>query len=293
MLFGKKNGTQFIGNGLIFDIPNKITDKITISNIEIKDLENTTPDYLNTGYNNTNDYDNGLFEAVETENTVYDETDSVEEKNELTLEQYNDLFNDAKTNIESTKTYGSQMDKNTASISGIKIGSTIDEVHNIMKEKTQETYAEKDFLVEYYSDDINVIYQIKNNNYYVTSISIRGRLETNTQIKIGDDFKKVIESYTKNNSLLQINKNPYNDGWLLYGNDDAVNLKNSEGYITNNAGGKNAYYLLNCFNPGGINQYYGVSSLVYFDDDVYMEYSIEDGKVYNIILALHEDTSEY
>lgn len=293
MLFGKKNGTQFIGNGLIFDIPNKITDKITISNIEIKDLENTTPDYLNTGYNNTNDYDNGLFEAVETENTVYDETDSVEAKTELTLEQYNDLFNDAKTNIESTKTYGSQMDKNTASISGIKIGSTIDEVHNIMKEKTQETYAEKDFLVEYYSDDINVIYQIKNNNYYVTSISIRGRLETNTQIKIGDDFKKVIESYTKNNNLLQINKNPYNDGWLLYGNDDAVNLKNSEGYITNSAGGKNAYYLLNCFNPGGINQYYGVSSLVYFDDDVYMEYSIEDGKVYNIILALHEDTSEY
>ena len=293
MLFGKKNGTQFIGNGLIFDIPNKITDKITISNFEIKDLENTTPDYLNTGYNNTNDYDNGLFEAVETENTVYDETDSVEEKNELTLEQYNDLFNDAKTNIESTKTYGSQMDKNTASISGIKIGSTIDEVHNIMKEKTQETYAEKDFLVEYYSDDINVIYQIKNNNYYVTSISIRGRLETNTQIKIGDDFKKVIESYTKNNNLLQINKNPYNDGWLLYGNDDAVNLKNSEGYITNSAGGKNAYYLLNSFNPGGINQYYGVSSLVYFDDDVYMEYSIEDGKVYNIILALHEDTSEY
>lgn len=293
MLFGKKNGTQFIGNGLIFDIPNKITDKITISNIEIKDLENTTPDYLNTGYNNTNDYDNGLFEAVETENTVYDETDSVEAKTELTLEQYNDLFNDAKTNIESTKTYGSQMDKNTASISGIKIGSTIDEVHNIMKEKTQETYAEKDFFVEYYSDDINVIYQIKNNNYYVTSISIRGRLETNTQIKIGDDFKKVIESYTKNNNLLQINKNPYNDGWLLYGNDDAVNLKNSEGYITNSAGGKNAYYLLNSFNPGGINQYYGVSSLVYFDDDVYMEYSIEDGKVYNIILALHEDTSEY
>ena len=293
MLFGKKNGTQFIGNGLIFDIPNKITDKITISNFEIKDLENTTPDYLNTGYNNTNDYDNGLFEAVETENTVYDETDSVEAKTELTLEQYNDLFNDAKTNIESTKTYGSQMDKNTASISGIKIGSTIDEVHNIMKEKTQETYAEKDFLVEYYSDDINVIYQIKNNNYYVTSISIRGRLETNTQIKIGDDFKKVIESYTKNNNLLQINKNPYNDGWLLYGNDDAVNLKNSEGYITNSAGGKNAYYLLNSFNPGGINQYYGVSSLVYFDDDVYMEYSIEDGKVYNIILALHEDTSEY
>ena len=293
MLFGKKNGTQFIGNGLIFDIPNKITDKITISNIEIKDLENTTPDYLNTGYNNTNDYDNSLFEAVETENTVYDETDSVEAKTELTLEQYNDLFNDAKTNIESTKTYGSQMDKNTASISGIKIGSTIDEVHNIMKEKTQETYAEKDFLVEYYSDDINVVYQIKNNHYYVTSISTRGRLETNTQIKIGDDFKKVIESYTKNNNLLQINKNAYNDGWVLYGNDDAVNLKNSEGYITNSTGGKNAYYLLNCYNPGGINQYYGVSSLVYFDDDVYMEYSIEDGKVYNIILALHEDTSEY
>lgn len=293
MLFGKKNGTTFIGNGLVFDVPEKITDKITINNIEIKDLENTTQNGSNTGYTNNNDYDSGLFEAVETENTVDDEEAFDETENEFTLEQYNDLFDSAKINIENIKTYGSQMDKNTASISGIKIGSTIDEVHNIMKEKAQETYGEKNSLVEYYSDDINVVYQMKNNNYYVTSISTRGRLKTNKQIKIGDNLRKVVESYTKNNKLSKINKNTYNDGLVLYGNDDAVNLKDLDGYVINGSSGKKAYYLLNCYNPGSIEQDYNVSSLLYFDDNVCMEYSIEDGNVANIDLSLREDTSEY
>ena len=205
---------------------------------EIKDLENTTQNGSNTGYTNNNDYDSGLFEAVETENTVDDEEAFDETENEFTLEQYNDLFDSAKINIENIKTYGSQMDKNTASISGIKIGSTIDEVHNIMKEKAQETYGEKNSLVEYYSDDINVVYQMKNNNYYVTSISTRGRLKTNKQIKIGDNLRKVVESYTKNNKLSKINKNTYNDGLVLYGNDDAVNLKDLDGYVINGSSGK-------------------------------------------------------
>ena len=64
MLFGKKNGTTFIGNGLVFDVPEKITDKITINNIEIKDLENTTQNGSNTGYTNNNDYDSGYLKLL-------------------------------------------------------------------------------------------------------------------------------------------------------------------------------------------------------------------------------------
>lgn len=288
MLFGKKNGTTFIGNGLVFDMPDKITDKITINNIEIKDLENTND--LNNGNNNTNDYDSDLFNAVETENTIsnLDETES-----ELTLEQYNKLLNNAKTNIENIKTYGSKMDKNTASISGIKIGSTIEEVHNIMKEKAQDTFAEENLFIEHYSDDINVSYQIKNNNYYVTSVSTMGRLKTDKQIKIGDDFQKVVESYTKNDKLSQIHKNDFNDGWVVYGNDNTVYLNNSEGHIFNNTSGKNAYYLLNCYTSSSTEQDYSYSSLFYFDDNVCMEYTIADGKVYSIDLSLYEGTPEY
>ena len=33
MLFGKENGTQIIGDGLIIDVPNKITDKVSIWNL--------------------------------------------------------------------------------------------------------------------------------------------------------------------------------------------------------------------------------------------------------------------
>ena len=39
MLFGKKNGTSFIGDGIELDIPDKITNKISVKNIQIVDVD--------------------------------------------------------------------------------------------------------------------------------------------------------------------------------------------------------------------------------------------------------------
>ena len=290
MLFGKKNGTEFIGNGLIFDIPDKITDKISIKNIEITDLENIDLDN-NTTKTNVND-NNNLFEEIQNENNTVD-TDSNETNEQFTLKQYNEFLSQSKKSIENIEANGSKMDKNTASISGIKINSTIDQVHNIIKETPGDTFIGEDIFVEYYSDDIIVEYKKKNNTYYVTSISTHGRLKSDRNIKVGSTLQNVIENYAKNNKLVQIYKNSYNNGWVLYGNDDAVNLKDVEGYVINSAGGKNAYYLLNSYSDDYIEQDYARSSLLYFDDDVCMEYFIEDGIVSEITLSIHEDMSDY
>lgn len=88
-------------------------------------------------------------------------------------------------------------------------------------------------------------------------------------------------------------ENTYTNGLLLYGNDDYANLEDSRGYLTNDASVKKAYYLLNIYTQGYIEQDYSISFLLYFDDNICMEYSIKDGKVTNIELSLRDDTSEY
>lgn len=160
--------------------------------------------------------DNRLFSAIDDSNTSDNnfgagDTNSVEndyvqkDENALTLEEYNKLFNNARSNLEKISSNESKMNKDTASISGIKIGTSIDEVHRILEDEHYEV----------------------------------------------------------------------------------------EGYVINDEGGQNAYYLLNSYIDGYSEEDYSRRTILYFDDDVCMEYYIYDGVVCEISLFIAEDMPEY
>ena len=296
MLFGKENGTQIIGDGLIIDVPNKITDKVFIENINTKDISGT---WYEKGKN-----DDRLFSAIDDSNTsddnwIADYTNTVEnsyaeqDENALNLEEYNKLFNNAKSNLEKISSNESKMSKDTASISGIKIGTSIDEVHHILEGEHYEVEDDEEFRSEQYIEGPTVVYEKKNNIFCVTSISTGDGLKTDVGIKVGDSEEDVIRSYAKDKKLFKVRKNLYDNGWVLYGDEKAADIKDVEGYVINDEGGQNAYYLLSSYIDGYSKEDYSRRTILYFDDDVCMEYYIYDGVVCEINLFIAEDMPEY
>lgn len=295
MLFGKENGTQIIGDGLMIDVPNKITDKVSIENINTEDISGT--------WYEKEKNDDRLFSAIDDSNTSDNnfgagDTNSVEndyvqqDENALTVEEYNKLFNNARSNLEKISSNESKMNKDTASISGIKIGISIDEVHRILEDEHYEVEGDEEFRREQYIEGPTVVYEKKNNIFCVTSISINDGFKTDVGIKVGDSEENVIRSYAKDENLFKIRKNLYDNGWVLYGDEKAADIKDVEGYVINDEGGQNAYYLLNSYIDGYSEEDYSRRTILYFDDDVCMEYYIYDGVVCEISLFIAEDMPE-
>lgn len=266
MLFGKKNGTEFIGNGLELDIPNKITDKIVVKNIKI-------------------------------ENYVEIEKDTQEdEQQELTTEEYSNLLIENQNSIEKIKSTGNKFDKNTASLSGIKIGSTIDEVHSVIKEEPEDSKFDGEDGAEHYSDDIHVYYRMKNNKYCVSDIMTSGRLITNTNIKVGDNYKKVIENYAKDDELLDIDINEYYRGWVLYGGNNAISnfmdYESGAEPVIKSLKEKNAYFMFSKYQKGDTQEENRYKEILYIDGDVYINFGIMDGLVSTITISNINETTE-
>ena len=294
MLFGKKNGTEFIGDGIGVNIPDKITDENTIKNLQVTDIQSDE------------NYDDIVDNLKNENNTISDQTNNVTDDNSITedinnqsklsLEEYSKLLEKTKAKIQSINSKGEKMDKNTASLSGIKIGSTLEEVHNLLKEKPENSSFDDDGYGEehYYSDDIIITYELKNNKYCVTYISSTGRLKTNTDIQVGDSVQKVIENNAKDSNILDINEDStYHKGWVLYGGVNATYIEDVEGYVKNSDGGKKAYCLVNNYHDDYSRETYQDIEILYFDDEVCMSYLVINGVVNDIELSPRNDMENY
>ncbi len=292
MLFGKKNGTEFIGDGIGVNIPDKITDENTIKNLYVTDIQ--SDENYDDIVDNLKNENNTI--ADQTNNNVTDDnsiTEDINNQSKLSLEEYSKLLEKTKAKIQGINSKGEKMDKNTASLSGIKIGSTLEEVHNLLKEKPKNSSFD-DYGVEHYSDDIVITYELKNNKYFVKSISSTGRLKTNTNIQVGDSVQKVIENNAKDSNILDINKDStYHKGWVLYGGDKATIIEDVEGYVTNSNEEKKAYCLVNNYYDGCSRDDYKRIEILYFDDDVCMSYSVVNGAVESIDLSVRDDMENY
>ena len=293
MLFGKKNGTSFTGDGISLDIPDKITNKIIVKNIQIIDVDpdNTNDDSIIKELDGNEDDDNVIFDEINDNDSLHED---INETSKITLEEYSNLLEKTKQNIQNINSKGEKLDKNTAALSGIKIGSIVDDVHKILKEKPENSEFDGDgYGAEQYSDDIAITYEFKNNKYCVKSISGAGRLKTNTNIKVGDSVKKVIENNAKDEKLLNINENLYDNGWVLYGGTDAAYIVDIEGYVKNSDEGKKAYCLVNNYNKDYSKEDYKRIEILYFDGDVCMSYSVTNGIVDSIELSVRDDMENY
>lgn len=279
MLFGKKNGTSFIGDGIIFDIPDKITNKIIVKNIQIIDVDSDNNTIKELDGNEVDD--NNMFDKIDDDNSLFE---NINGKSKITLEEYSTLLKKTKRDIQNINSKGEKFDKNTAALSGIRIGSTVDDVHKLLKEKPEYSEFDDDGCEEY-SDGITIVYELKNNKYCVKYIFNNGRLKTNTNIQVGDSVQKVIENNAKDNKLININENLYNKGWVLYGGTNAAYIGSDEGDVKNSSRGKKAYYLVSNYSDDSWREDYESIEIIYFDDDVCMRYSITNGIVDKIELS--------
>ena len=83
MLFGKKNGTSFIGDGIIFDIPDKITNKIIVKNIQIIDVDSDNNTIKELNGNEVDD--NNMFDKIDDDNSLFE---NINGGSKITLEEY-------------------------------------------------------------------------------------------------------------------------------------------------------------------------------------------------------------
>ena len=79
----------------------------------------------------------------------------------------------------------------------------------------------------------------------------------------------------------------------MYGDEKAADIKDVEGYVINDEGGQNAYYLLSSYIDGYSKEDYSSRTILYFDDDVCIKYYTYDGVVCEISLFIAEDMPEY
>ena len=270
MLFGKKNGTKFIGNGLELEIPEKITKEITIKNIKIEEFEEIKEEN-----------DDGLFEIIDLNKTNDTTTNSISEENDKIFqrveERTNEILENTENKLNLIETNGKEFNKDEASIGGIKLGMERSKVRKILGknpiEEQQDDYDEQKY--EIYSDNMNISYLKENGKYYVTAIYVENGYETNNGIKIGDKIDNVIKAYAKDEKIRRIDVQDV-QGLAIYGDKYYDKMFGTDSETLVQDGMKCAYCLVE---PVGDEEIEPSIEFSYYDGNTKISYICQNDEV--------------